>query len=495
MLLLCALSGEAAAARVFYTAPLTEAEEEAVRRTVADARLQPAAELMTGGEPLPAADDDALKRLAAELAAARPLLDEFDGELQIMSRLSKATSDVHRLRTPQERDLLISALLFAGFAVDRYFQDKLGSDPAAAPYRDQPAGSQTVGGQVRILAWMDAAALYNAPAPPPDALPEPAQRLAYDSLQAWQRSMPSASFVVGALAAGAELFIDGERITVAAGTRVPVIPGRHLWHVTAGGIDLLRSDRRVEPAADIRILAPVGPVELEVLRQLGQSGSDGWQVPEPVMLQVAALAEPTYLALHRDGERLRLLRLDSGRAAHVRLIEESARWAGRVVAGLGWANNDDWLLQHLGEPGESGGAPVDVSTVNALTADLGIGGEFRPLPMLAVGAGIDLLIPAGDWHTLPIGSVDGSNREQRLLAYPHAAVGLPWLQATAGPLLPWHAGFGLQAQAPIFGPVGLRAAALYGLPVDRPREDGSAFAPAPWWSAGGGLVVQWPGRR
>jgi hypothetical protein len=255
-------------------------------------------------------------------------------------------------------------------------------------------------------------------------------------------------------------------------------------------VDLLRADRRVEPAADIKILAPVGPVELEVLRQLALNPSDGWQVPEAVMLQVAALAEPTYLAIHQDGERLRLLRIDAGRAAQVRLIQETARWAGRIVAGLGWATDDDWLLQHL-----EAGAPAEVGTVNALTADLGFGGEFRPVPMLAVGAGLDLLIPAGDWHTLPIGAADGSNREQRMLAYPHAALGLPWLQATAGPLLPWHVGFGLQAQAPIFGPVGLRASALYGMPVDRPREDGSAFAPAPWWSAGGGLVVQWPGRR
>ncbi len=490
-------SGTALAARVFYTAPLTGEEEADVARTVSGAALQPVAELMTGGRALAPADDGALERLAAELEATRPLLDAFDGELQIMSRLSKAAGDVHRLRSPQERDLLIEALLFTGFAVDRYFQDKLGSDDAAA-YRFMEGAP---GSSPRIAAWVDAAAFYSAPPPSEKSLPEPAQRLAYDNLQAWQRSMPGASFVLGTLAAGAEFFLDGVRISGGPGQRVPVISGRHLWHVSVNGMDLLREDMRVAASADIRIEAPVGPVEVEVLRQLAAAKSDGWEVPAGAMQQIAAFDEPVYLAIHRDGEKLRLLRLDTGRAAQVRVMTASARWVGRAVVGAGWSSSADWLLQHFdaSDVDSPENAPISAATVNAATPSFSLGGEYRWAPLFATGLGLDVQLPVGDWHTFPIGGAagdgTGENREQRALLYPHAALGLPWLQATVGPLFPWYLGLGLKAHVPLIGPVGIDGSAIYGMGLDRPRPDGSVFTPAPYWTAWGGVMVQLPGRR
>ena len=107
-----------------------------------------------------------------------------------MARLAKATEDVDVLRSPEERNVLYEALLFEGFAVNRYFQDKLATESAASAYR---TGS---GAEVYVTAWLDACALLAAPAAPSQAaLPEPAQRLAFDDRRtcAPSRAPPSCS--------------------------------------------------------------------------------------------------------------------------------------------------------------------------------------------------------------------------------------------------------------------------------------------------------------
>ncbi|MFN7146438.1 MAG: hypothetical protein ACK4YP_21875, partial [Myxococcota bacterium] len=133
MSLILLLASTALADRVLWTAPPDPASAAAVARVLPGATSAPLDTLVSGRTA--ALRGDAIDVVRTELAEVRPLAHEFDGELQIMARLAKATGDVPLLRSEEERNLLRRALLFQGFAVHRYFQDKLGTEAAAAPYR------------------------------------------------------------------------------------------------------------------------------------------------------------------------------------------------------------------------------------------------------------------------------------------------------------------------------------------------------------------------
>lgn len=470
MSLILLLVGPALADRVYWVGTPSDEDRAAVARTVADSTMAPIQDLMQLG-PLQAADPDAITRLSTELTAVRPLADEFDGELQIMSRLQKATADVVQLNSPEERDLLEEALLFCGFAVHRYFQDKLGTDPGAAPYRTGDGASALV------RAWLEAATLYGAPPPDDRGIPEPAQRLAYDNLRAYMVGMPAATFVVGGLAAGASVRVDGVLVS-GASARVTVSPGTHYWHVQVGDTVLLREKRKVEAGETITIQAPVGPSELATLTGLVESGAVGWSVPASIMTSLQALNEPVYVATPGSREPT-LIRLDSGTATAVRLAADPSATVGlqlTAAVGGGWSSSGDWFLTNV-----SDGAPYTNQTVNAATPVLSVGLGWRST-WFAAGAGADVGIPTGDWHQFPSGET-----QVRTLAYPHAAVGLPWLQATVGPLFPWYLGIGGRAHIPIVGPLELTGGGIYGIGISRPRDEGPAFEPLPLYLAWGGV--------
>ena len=131
------------------------------------------------------------------------------------------------------------------------------------------------------------------------------------------------------------------------------------------------------------------------------------------------------------------------------------------------------------------GAIADKWTVNAGAPAGSISGAYEA-GRYAIGVGIDAQLALGDFHSLPTGDTD-----TRLFLYPHIAGGLPFLQATVGPLFPWYLGLGLRAHVPIFAPFELFASGMYGVPLDRPRADGQAtFEPLPLFGAWGGATVK-----
>lgn len=473
----------ALADRVLWTAPPDAASTAAVARALPGATSAPIDTLVSGRTD--ALRGDAIDVLRQELAEARPLADEFDGELQIMARLAKATSDVPLLRGEEERNLLRRALLFQGFAVHRYFQDKLGTEAAAAPYRTG------AGAEASVTAWLDACALLAAPTTLADEdIPEPAQRLAFDESQALCRSMPSATFIVGDLADGAELRIDGVKIPSEKGLRVRVIPGRHLFHVAVGDTVLLAGDARIKPGADAIVSAPFGPAELLELRGL-VDGGDGWTVPDAARMPIQGFGEPVYVATPA-GEKTRLLRVDGDVATAVKLDAprtagagagtkaDGTRLVGRGTLGAGWLSTGDFLLLNLED-----GAVADRYTVNAGTPAANVAVALEG-GLWSVGVGLDAQVTLGENHSLPTGNADTN-----VFLYPHVAAGLPWAQATVGPLFPWYVGVGARARVPIVDPVELFAAGVYGLPLDRPRADGEpVFEPLPLYTAWGGVTVR-----
>lgn len=491
MSLMLLLVSASFAARVYWTSPPDAVSAAAVARTVPDApavtpdalfAAVPLDALFTGGQPVIDSPqwggDYAIAALRTELAAVRPLINEFDGELQIMARLQKATADVHLLRSTAERDLLWEALVFQGFAVDRYFQDKLGLETAAKPYRTGDLAT------ARVSAWIDASALLGAQAPSTTLLPEADQRIGYDDAQAFSRAMPSSTFVLGDLAAGAEVRIDGSLVESGRGTRVTVVPGRHLASVRVGDTFLWAYDRSMVAGIDVLIQAPYGHAEHAAFKSLVESGTSGWIVPAPAMAVIAAAGEPSYVATP-DGDRTRILRLDGGTATPVpiakKVRELQEGFSFRAAAGAGWVSTGDFLLQNGAD-----GAPETRETVNAGTPAVSIGGEYR-YNLLALGVGVDAQFALGEHHSLPTGE-----SLTRSFIYPHAAFGVPWAQLTIGPLFPFYLGIGAKGHLPVKGPLELFASGVYGIGLERARGEDPVFEPLPAWSAWGGVAVKLP---
>lgn len=480
MPLILLLTSSAFAARVYWLSPPDDTARAAVARTVPGSTSAPF-DSFGSVVPMAAADVGPLTTLRQELDACLPLTDVFDGELQIMARLSKATADVTLLPTPQDRELLQDALVFQGYAVHRYFQDRLGTEPVARAYRDVD------GPTARPQAWLDAASLLDAPHPKPEMLPDAAEQLAYDEVQAYTRVMPSVSVVVGQLAQGAEAFLDGKKLDGGPQSRVLVVPGRHYVHVRVGDT-LIFSEARVYSAGlTVRVEAAYGPLEKEALRVQAIAGRAGEPVVTGALAVARAVGEPVYLALP-GAKTTRLMRVDTGAVELVPIVKETAAEGGesgffmRVALGAGWASSGDWYLQHVEE-----GAPSQKSTVNTV-APAGSAMVGHRYKMLVLGVGGDAVITPGAWHSLPTGDTN-----MGLWPSAWAAVGIPWLQATAGFQAPWSVGVGLQAEVPLAGPFGLFGRGVYGAGLTRERDDGPAFEPLPTYTAWGGISAHFGG--
>lgn len=469
----------ALADRVYSPAPLEGEAAMRVAATVPGARAMPFAEL-SGTDTL-ARDREAITTLRRELEACRPLLAAFDGELEIMARLDKAISDVGALTSDDDRRLVWDALVLQGYAVQKYFQAGLGADPAAAPYR---IGS---GAEARVSAWVDATGLGDVPVVDPTRIPEAELRIAFDAVQAWRRAMPSMTVVVGELARGAEVWIDGKRVEGGPGTRLIVPPGRHWLHVQAGDAVLWREARRFEAGSTVTVSAPFGPQERDALLARLVGDPPGSPLPEAAARHLAAFGEPTYVALP-DGKDTRLVRVDRGAMEPVRLVNperaaeaDRSPWAARVAVGAGWLSTGDFFLLNVED-----GAPSARATVNSVTPAFGVGGGWRGR-WLAVGAGVDAQLTPGEWHRLPSG--DG---QVRAFVYPHLSAGLPWVQVSGGFQSPWYPAGGVHATIPVWGSLEVVGRAVYGFPTVLERGEDPAFTPTPALSAWGGVAWRLP---
>lgn len=470
MSLILALVSLALADRVYWVEAPAPADIEAVQRTLPGATALPLDALVSSGEE--GNPEEAIEALRAELAAVRPLLAEFDGELQIMARLQKATADVTVLRSEADADLLFAAECFLGNAVHRYFGERLGSDPGAAPYR------AVVGPAVVPAGWVDAVALRGSANPAAEDVPEKPQRLGYDGVRALVGAMPAASFEIGTLAEGAEVWLDGKMVAVKSGSRTLLVPGRHFFTVRVGTVNLLSGDAVLSEGATMRAEAPFGPKEQEQLVKLA-TGAPGWAVPAAAQLPISGADEPVYVAVPGSG-RPRITRVDRGTGEAVALVapakSESSPLSVHVSAGAGWMSTGDWFLQNV-----DNGAPYEESTVNAVAPALAADAQFRT-GLFAVSAGLSGQIATGDHHELPTGT-----DTTRTFLYPHVGVGVPWVQATVGPLFPWYLGVGLKGRVPVTAGLEVVASAVYGVGLTVPRADGEPdFEPLPVISAWGG---------
>ena len=414
------------------------------------------------------ADSRAIGFLREELAGVRPLADVFDGELQIMLRLQTALSDVRVIR-PEDRDLVYDALLFEGFAAHRYFQDKLATDPAAAPYR------VTVGDAVEVAAWVNAVALNAERAPTALDLADPDALLAFQELRARHLLRPTATVTATGLPAGGRLVVDGREAAVER-TRVPA--GHHRVSLTVEGSIRARAVVTLEPGQEYTLVLPASGDDLRALAGTLQD-VDTLDLDPGVLARLEGWEAPVALVVSSK-KSLQRFEVQDGKA--VRVVEPTEAGAGLLVRATlagAWVTDGDYFLQNAED-----GAPGSVATVNAFAPTAAVEVEWRTQGRLAGAAGVDLGLPLGDWHDLPVGE-----GRLRLRAYPHLAVGLPLAQLSVGLMLPWRVGLGARVHVPLGDHLELGGAYVYGIGVNRERDAGPTFEPTDaqtaWVGVGG----------
>ena len=424
-----------------------------------------------------AADQAALNQLSAELTALRPLLDEFDGELQIMSRLDAVISDLPALQTPAHRALLVEALALQGLAVYRYFQDGLATDPAAAPYRVE------VGGQVMVKAWVDAVAL-DADHTPPE-LVDPGAVTAFDAARAALLGAKRATVKVDNAPEGLMLVVDGAE-AVPASRPVYVPPGQHYALVLLNDVVVGRARARVEAGEVLAVALPLMDSELSALAESLIEGPEGLALSARVASGLALAPQPlTLAAVGEDG-----LYLYSLQGAAVTLVQrpepksKGQRLSLTVALGGGWVYDGEYFPQNVDE-----GAPYTRATVNHGAAFASVGARTAGR-WWSASAGVDLALPFGDYT-----SVQSGDQTVRLRAQPYVAAGLPWVQASVGWFTPYHIAFGLRGRVPVTDHLAVSGGAFTAQGFALARDDGApdfeaAPAGAAWIGVEGRLRVR-----
>ncbi len=421
------------------------------------------------------ADAAAVENLAAELAACRPLLDEFDGELAILQRLSRALDAVEMVRA-DDVDVVWQALLLEGLAVHRYFPD------VGVPEATRAGAVRKVAGRAENQPWLDAIALR------PDRIlsdldmPDEASRLAFQELRARVFLLAPVSVRVTHLPDGAALVVDGSPAT---GDRARMLPGLHRITVEVDGRVHMRETRVLAPgAAEDLAYRAVGRELLDLAEALAAADTS-LALPAAVVTTLNTLDGPVSLVVEgKRGPRRFVVEGGVATEAKVERARESSDGPALVVSGgLGWVYDGDYLLQNA-----AAGAPETAATVNAASGVVGVGGEV-PLGPVVVGAGADVVAPFGDWHTLPSG-----DQEHRLRLHPHAVVGWGPLRATVGWWSPWHVAAGLRGTVPLGGGFGLTGAYVHGFGIARTHDTGETFTPAASRVGWVGATWRWGGQ-
>ncbi len=422
-----------------------------------------------------AADDDAIAQLPETLAAVRPFELKLDGELVIMDDLQVAIDGVSLLPDAEARGKLFEALVYQGFAVDRYFGGAL-DDAEAEPWR------ASIDGVYLPSPWRDAAALEPEREVTPYEIAEAPQRVAYGGIRDTVRSALPGGVRIEGVSNRAIVYLDGAPVDASRGTlRVP--PGRHYVHVQE--LDgrrahvLARWVVELEPASS-EVLAVDLPDDLwqGFVRGLDETT----EVPTPIAERVrqrggavrfARMAgdSPVLYEVTADGVAM----VEVGKPARAPRTPDGDGLSVAVAVGGGWLSSGDFYLQ------ASNTAPRTRATVNSAAIVAGVGVDYD-LGLFRAGLGIDTAVTPGAFHVARYG-----DQSTRLRPYPHAAVGIRYAQLTAGFVFPHHPVAGLRATVPLVEGLELRGDGRVGLGGTRERENGTTYTIQPLYTVFGSV--------
>ncbi len=422
-----------------------------------------------------AVDAHATRQLGEELLAVRPLMHKFDGEIEIMSRLDAAADEVRVVRDLQERRLLYQTLAFEGFAVQRYFQEGLGTEPAAEAYR------VLVGDQVEVKAWVDAIALdpYHEPIQT-DVSEEPELSEFQATRDRLLFSAPALVFV-DAVPPGASVVLDGQMqiSDPAAGYRV--YPGRHRLIVLSAATVVQRDDFTIGPGELRHVTVPPSKKELDDLIAALREAPDRVTLTEPLFRAISALEDPVRVSAAGPDGLPRTYAVESDELIRIDPAGDDSRQVDallRLRLGAGVVHDPAY---QTGAAPDTFGTRMGAGPLLGVEASwslawpvahvdsMGIAGLPPSRPPLVLALGVDVLAPGGEFHDVPLG-----DRRVRLRYEPYVAFGIPQVQLALGAVFPWYASVGLRGSLPLIASSKLDLALNQGVVAfrsDRPAQE------------------------
>lgn len=475
-----ACSGTARAAEVLWlNEPL--AEDAARVAALARARRGPLGEadfraLLTRAVPRDARLIDDLARVREEVRAHEAVLD---GERLIIEALDRALEPVALVRDERDRETVQSALLYQGFAVDRYWGPTLADDPAAAPYR------QTIDDVVVEQPWVDAFALDPLRRVSDRDIGEAPSREAYDALRQHLARTLRARVLAPDLPSQSILFIDGSPAEIGEATVLEVLPGRHWMHVELGGQVIGRAAVRLEPGQRFEVAVPLPEEDWERLVRAARKGAG--VVPTSVVPYLEAVGGELWIARGRgDDLYVAKVTVEGITSVDASPRAETGRTSGGALSDValdGWVGPGVIVSSDFAAEPPTGreGGPVAL----APTVGLELGWTRG---WLRYGLGVELFTPVGAAQVALSGAAS-----YRVRAVPYVVLGHPRVQATFGYLFPHHWVGGAQGSAPLVQQerydLTLRGGLRVGAGSQVARPDGTVWQSAPLLAASVGLGI------
>lgn len=447
-----------------YASPLTVWLED----EVPDAAVRERADNKTGGTEhtglrtllFPAVqvrphDGTAVQDLRDAVAAGLDQWDEFEIELVIAQDLQVAMDDVGLLRSREDAEVMLDALVFQGAAVARAFDpEDFAKSKKAEPFRT------VVGGAAVPTAWINAHALVTALGR--DAL----SRQDFVDNNGWQDFQRVSSAITSQPMshltwnpAAGELVLDGHPVTDTDG-EVDVRPGVHHAY-------LVRDDA---PCAAAVVSAPAGqtiplpasatPDEVQRARQRVATG-EATNLPESLASVISALEEvqggPLYLGVVDDEGHMNLATFTADA-----VLRDKQLFSAVLFAEVGGGIQSTSLFNEVAEGKKpvaaaiSGGAGVEFG-ISYFLIGLGVDGAITPARTISSanasstennassvfvqpwgGIGAYILRPVSDTPTLSILGEVNWNSPAHLGYGGRLTLGVPldsrrnWLRLSAG---------------------------------------------------------------
>jgi len=422
-------------------------------------------------------DQTAVDVVEDTLADVRVHEKVLDGELLILGGLQTPLEQVRILRDKHDRDVVIRALLYQGFAVDRYWGDTLASAEEARPWKiridddwvEQP--------------WLDAFALDPLRKVGDDDITEAPQRQAYDTLRRTLARATRGTVVAADLPDGAILYLDGEAQDVQAPVAIDVLPGQPWIHVELDGEIIGLMAERVNPAERLEVVLPVSEPDWQALIKVLHGA--GQVVPEGIREPLGAFGDEVWFAEGR-GEQLRVWSVTPRGVERVQLTDMRLPSAGGSPLGdvslAGWVG-PSWLHSPDLREQDPSAVPDGAGVINSVAPHLQLELAWDR-DWLRYGLGVGLTLPLGQHHV----ALSGQTR-MRLRASPQLFVGHPRAQATVGFLLPYHPVVGVQGNVPVPGVDGLEVHGFFrgGPAPSLQRGDGTVWKGSPVVQLGVGI--------
>jgi hypothetical protein len=453
-------AGVARAAEVVWLQPPSEADAARVAALAGARRgpLSPAVFRSLASDVTPD-DDAALDEVERALAAVRVHETVLDGERLILAGLESPLDQVRLLRSEQDRDIVYRALLYQGFAADRYWGAGLADAPDAVPYRAR------IDDRTFARPWLDAFALDPLRKPTDSDIQEAPQREAYEDLRRDLVRALRATVVAPELPPGALLSVDGTQVLTSDLALLEVLPGRHWIHVSLDGRIVARHTIRLDPGQRWEVSLPISEDDWRGAIRAVRAGTP---VPTSLIPFIEELGGEVWFA-EGSGPTLRAwkVRAESVAPALLTPVEPVAAGPGPVGdvslaawAAFSWLYSPDFVNQ---DP-ERG--------ARAHAAAPGLGLELAwDRSWLRYGVYAEVHVPVGARQV----AVSGASRFRARWS-PGVLLGHPRAQATFGLLFPYHPLVGAQVTIPVPGlPLEVRAWMRLGVGLTQLRNDGTTY--------------------